>query len=55
MILEAKGVFDEYVVEKIRKKASNIYFNSFSNDNNYLINDLYGEFLINYINNKIED
>jgi len=35
-ILEAKGVFNESVVEEIREKASNIYFNSFSNDNNYL-------------------
>lgn len=54
-ILEAKGVFDVSVVEKIRKKACDIYFNSFSGDNNYLINELYGEFLKNYINNKIED
>ena len=54
-ILEAKGVFDESVVEEIRKKSCYIYFNSFSGDNNYLINELYGEFLINYINNKIED
>jgi len=28
-ILEAKGVFNESVVEEIREKASNIYFNSF--------------------------
>ena len=54
-ILEAKGVFNESVVEEIREKASNIYFNYFSNDNNYFINDLYGEFLKNYINIKIED
>ena len=54
-ILEAKGVFDESVVEEIRKKACDIYFNSFLNDNNYLTNELYGEFLINFINNKIED
>ena len=54
-ILEAKGVFDESVVEEIRKKSCDIYFNSFAGDNNYLTNELYGKFLINFINNKIED
>ena len=52
-ILEAKGIFDEGVVEEIRKKAISLYLDSFHYEKN-IENKIYGDFLLKYINNEMK-
>ena len=52
-ILEAKGVFDESVVEEIRKIARNLYLDA-SFHTNDIISEMYSNALLNYINNEIK-
>ena len=53
-ILEAKGIYDSETIKNIRDEANDYYLNSVIYDDE-LINELYGNLLLRYINDKIKD